>query len=191
MEDTFSNLATYGYIGLFIYSLGGGFAAIVVAGVLSFMGKMDIGISIAVAFLANTLGSLMLFYMARYQKSMMMNGLREHRRKLALAHILLKKNGSWIIVAQKFIYGVKTIIPIAIGLTRYDFRKFAILNTIGAALWSVVFGYGSYYSGGFLVQLTETILQRPWIAPLMLVTFGGSLWLYLTKATKKKSRFKS
>ena len=53
MEDTFSNLATYGYIGLFLYSLGGGFVALVGAGVLSYMGKMDIGTAIAVAFVAN------------------------------------------------------------------------------------------------------------------------------------------
>ncbi|MDX9757104.1 MAG: DedA family protein, partial [Sulfurimonas sp.] len=89
MEDTFSNLATYGYIGLFLYSLGGGFVAIVAAGVLSYMGKMDLGLSIFIAFVANAAGSFLLFYMARYQKSMMMEGLRKHRRKLALAHILL------------------------------------------------------------------------------------------------------
>lgn len=186
MEETFSNLETYGYIGLFLYSMGGGFAAIVVAGVLSFMGKMDITLSITLAFISNALGSFMLFYMARYQKAMMMDGLREHRRKLALAHILLKRSGSWIIVAQKFIYGVKTIIPIAIGLTRYDFKKFAILNIIGAALWSLTFGLGSYYSGGFLVKLTELITSNPWIAPLLLVTFASVLWIYLSKATKKK-----
>ena len=76
MEDTFSNLATYGYIGLFLYSLGGGFVALVGAAVFSFMGKMDLTLSIFIAFLANGLGDTLLFYMARYQKSMMMEGLR-------------------------------------------------------------------------------------------------------------------
>lgn len=186
MEDTFSNLATYGYIGLFLYSLGGGFVAIVAAGVLSYMGKMDLGLSIFIAFLANALGSFMLFYMARYQKGMMMEGLRKHRRKLALAHLLLKKNDSWIIVFQKFIYGIKTIIPITIGLTKYDFKKFAFFNIFGAALWALVFGFGSFYSGGFLVKMAEAVTERPWIAPLILVTFGTSLWLYMTYATKRK-----
>lgn len=188
MEETFSNLETYGYIGLFLYSLGGGFAAIVVAGVFSYMQKMDLASSITIAFIANALGSFMLFYMARYQKDIMMDGLRKHRRKLALAHILLKRNGSWIIVAQKFIYGVKTIVPIAIGLTKYSFKKFAILNIFGALLWSLVFGLGSYYSGGFLLSITEFITKSPWIAPLMLVGFASILWIYLTKATKKLSK---
>jgi len=185
MEDTFSNLATYGYIGLFLYSLGGGFVAIIGAGVLSFMGKMDLTTSITIAFIANALGDFLLFYMARYQKSMMMDGLRKHRRKLALAHVMMKKDGSWIILIQKFVYGIKTLIPIAIGLTKYDFKRFAVLNVLSAGVWALVFGLGSYYSGSALVKLAEIISERPWIAPMILVVFGGALWLYMEKATKK------
>jgi len=186
MEDTFSNLATYGYIGLFLYSLGGGFVALIGASVLAFMGKMDISLVIIIAFIANAIGDVILFYMARYQKSMMMEGLRKHRRKLALSHVLMKKYGSWIILLQKFVYGIKTLIPIAIGLTKYDFKKFAILNVLSAAIWALTFGIGSYYSGSILVQLAEIIGAKPWIAPIVLVVFGGALWLYMEKATKKK-----
>lgn len=191
MEDTFSNLATYGYIGLFLYSLGGGFVALIGAGVLSFMGKMDITTSIFIAFIANALGDVMLFYMARYQKSMMMEGLRKHRRKLALSHIMMKKHGSWIILFQKFVYGIKTLIPIAIGLTKYDFKKFAILNVASSAVWALAFGLGSYYSGSALVKVAQLIGEKPWIAPLILVLFGSLLWIYMTQATKKKSRDRS
>ena len=186
MEDTFSNLATYGYIGLFLYSLGGGFVALIGAGVLSFMGKMDLSLVILIAFVANALGDIMLFYMARYQKGMMMEGLRKHRRKLALSHVLMKKYGSGIIFFQKFVYGIKTLIPIAIGLTKYDFKKFAVLNVLSSAVWALVFGLGSYYSGSILVEFAETVSDKPWIAPIILIVFGGALWLYMTQATKKK-----
>jgi len=186
MEDIFSNLATYGYIGLFLYSLGGGFVALIGAGVLSFMGKMDLSLSIAIAFFANAIGDMLLFYMARYQKSMMMEGLKKHRRKLALSHILMKKHGSWIILFQKFVYGIKTLIPIAIGLTKYDFKKFVILNVGSAAIWALAFGFGSYYSGSALVKVAETIGEKPWLAPIILLVFSGLLWLYLEKATKRK-----
>jgi membrane protein DedA with SNARE-associated domain len=186
VEDTFSNLATYGYIGLFLYSLGGGFVALIGAGVLSFMGKMDLATSMSVAFVANAIGDVMLFYMARYQKSMMMEGIRKHRRKLALSHVMMKKYGSWIILIQKFVYGIKTLIPIAIGLTKYDFKKFAILNVASSFIWVLVFGFGSYYSGDLLVNFASVIGDKPWIAPLILVVFGGSLWIYMEKATKKR-----
>ena len=186
MEDTFSNLATYGYIGLFLYSLGGGFIALIGAGVLSYMGKMDLSTSIAVAFVANAIGDVMLFYMARYQKKMMMEGIRKHRRKLALSHVMMKKYGSWIILLQKYVYGIKTLIPIAIGLTKYDFKKFAIFNVASSAVWALSFGLGSYYSGSALVEFAELIGDKPWIAPIVLLAFGSLLWLYLTQATKKR-----
>ncbi len=182
----FSSLSTYGYIGLFLYSLGGGFVGLLAAGVLSFTGKMDLTTSIAIAFVANFLGDMLLFYMTRYQKSDMMNYLHKHRRKLALSHILMKKYGSWVIFVQKYVYGIKTLIPLAIGLTKYDLKRFAILNLMASAIWAVVVGYGSYASGNALMSAYEVIADKPYIAPLILVSVGGLLWWYLSAATKKK-----
>ena len=129
-----NNLSTYGYIVLFLYSLGGGFVALLGAGVLSFMGKMDLSLSIAIAFSANFIGDSLMFYMSRYHKKEMMEYFRKHRPKLAFSHLLLKKHGSWIIIIKKFIYGLKTLVPIAVGLTKYDFWKFSGYNALGAAI---------------------------------------------------------
>ncbi len=181
-----TNLATYGYIVLFLYSLGGGFVALMAAGVLSYMGKMDLATSIAVAFTANFIGDALLFYMGRYHKSDMMTYLHKHKRKLALSHLLMKKHGSWIIIIQKYVYGIKTLIPIAIGLTKYDFTKFNILNAIAAALWAVAVGYGSFLAGDALTSAYNVIAERPYIAPLILFSLVGLLWFYLSRATKKR-----
>jgi membrane protein DedA with SNARE-associated domain len=186
MEDIFSNLSTYGYIALFIYSLGGGFVGIVAAGVLSYMGKMDLATSIAVAFLGNALGDVMLFWLTRYQKTMMVDTLRKHRRKLALSHILMKKHGDWVIFIQKFIYGLKTIVPIAIALTKYDFKKFTILNIFAALIWALVFGLLSYFFAAPLKAFAIYIYHNKWLAPVILIILGSLTWWYLTHATKKR-----
>ena len=186
MEDMFSSLATYGYIALFFYSLGGGFVGLLAAGVLSYAGKMDITLSIAIAFVANFLGDMLLFYMTRYQKGDMMTYMRKHRRKLALSHILMKKHGDWVIFLQKYVYGIKTLIPLAIGLTKYDMKRFAVLNLAAAAIWAVVVGLGSYVSGGVIMKGYEIVAERPYIAPAILALFAGLLWWYLTSATKKR-----
>ena len=188
MEETFNNLATYGYIGLFLYSLGGGFVGLVAAGVLSFMGKMDLTLSIAIAFSSNALGDVLLFWLTRYQKSMMVEGLRKHRRKVALAHVLMKKHGDWVIFIQKFIYGLKTVVPIAIALTKYDFRKFAVLNLFAAAIWALAFGLSSYYFGAVLSKVAIFISENKWLAPVILITIGGAIWVYMERVTKKKKR---
>ena len=186
MDEMLTNLSTYGYIVLFLYSLGRGFVALLGAGVLSFMGKMDLSLSIAIAFTANFIGDSLMFYMSRYHKKEMMEYFKKHRRKLAFSHLLLKKHGSWIIIVKKFIYGLKTLIPLAVGLTKYDFWKFSGYNAIGAAIWAVAVGGLSFLFGGVLIEGYKVVSDKPYLAPVMLVIVGGSVWFYLSQATKKK-----
>lgn len=185
MEDIINSLSTYGYIILFGYSFGGGMVAIIAAGVLSYAGKMDLSVSIAVAFAANTLGSAFLFYMGRYNKQALMPYIKKHRRKLALSHILMKKYGDKIIFFQKFIYGLKTLVPMTIGLTKYPIVKFHIINTLSAALWAVILGVGSYLAGDLLTRIAAYFSANPLYAPLILFSILALLWTYFQKATKK------
>ena len=175
-----------GYIGLFFYSLGGGFLGLVTAGILSFAGTLDLTTSIIIATLANFLGDTMLFYMMRYNKAEMMSYIRKHRRKLALAHIILKKHGDKAVVIQKFLYGIKTLIPMAIGLTKYDFKRFTIINFFASIFWGVVVGLAAFYSGKALLPVIQYASDHIIVTVGILALFLGTFFLYLEKATKKK-----
>ena len=187
MEDIFSSLSTYGYLILFAYSFGGGMVALIAAGVLSYAGKMDLATSIIVASSANIVGSSFLFYMGRYNKKQMMSYIKEHRRKLALSHILMKRYGDKIIFIQKFIYGLKTLVPLTIGLTKYPQAKFHLINVISAILWGVIIGIGSFMAGEFLMKIASFFSEHTFYAPLILLSILGLIWLYFQKATQKKS----
>ncbi|MFV0481661.1 MAG: DedA family protein [Campylobacteraceae bacterium] len=183
MEDT---LIKGGYILLFFYSIGGGMVAIIAAGILSFSGHFNIHVSIAIALIANFLGDTMLYYLSKYNRQMVYPYIRKHRRKLALSHILMKKYGDKIIIIKKYIYGLKTLVPIAIGLTSYSFVKFTILNFLGALIWAVTLGYGSYFAGDFMMRAVNYISENYWIMPIVMLTLLGSIWYYFSYATKKK-----
>lgn len=190
MDDIIKNMVTYGYAVLFIYSLGGGLLALLGAGVLSFMGKMDLTTSIAIAFFANVLGDSLLFYISRYHKSELMDNLAKHKRKIAFSHILMKRHGSWLIIVKKFIYGLKTLVPIAIGLSKYSFLKFSLFNVIGAFIWAVAIGFAGYIFGGAIITIYKSIFSsRLYIAPLALLSIAAAIWIYFSLATRKnKSR---
>ncbi len=188
MASIIDSLSTYGYIILFAYSLGGGMVAIIAAGILSYTGKMDLHTSIAVAFVANALGDSMLFYISRYNKAQIMPYVKKHKRKLALSHVLMKKHGDKIIFFQKFVYGIKTLIPIGIGMTKYPILKFNILNIISAFLWAVILGYASYSAGETLSDASGYLSSHPWIVPLILGSLLGSIWYYFKVMTTKKSK---
>lgn len=180
-----TSISTYGYLVLFFYSLGGGMVAIIAAGVLSYNGNMDLKISIFLAALANFIGDTMLFYLSRYNKQAVMPYFSKHKRKLAFCQILMKKYGDKIILIKKFIYGLKTIIPIAIGLTRYSFVKFSVINAISSLIWSVTLGFVSFYMSEAVINFGSYVSQNSWIMPLIMFLFIGIIWVYLSKFTKK------
>ena len=68
MQEMLTSLSTYGYLVVFLYSLGGGMVAIIAAGVLAHLGKMDITVSIVLAAVANAMGDTLLFYVSRYNR---------------------------------------------------------------------------------------------------------------------------
>ena len=145
METVIDSLATYGYLILGYYSFGGGMLGLIGAGVLSSMGKMDITTSIVIATVANAIGDNLLFYLARTNKESIQKYLTKHKRKIAWTNLLMRRYGWMAVFMQKYIYGVKTLVPIVMGLTKYDMKKFTILNIPASIVWGLVVGLVSYY----------------------------------------------
>lgn len=145
----------WGYIALFAYSFGGGFVGLVVAGVLSFAGDLNIYISIMVAATSNFLGDQFLFFLARKNKSYAKDMMKNYGRKIALAHIMMRKYGSFVVFVQKYVYGIKTLIPLAMGLTKYSYIKFTIFNIFATAIWALLVGYASYSAGEYILSAAD------------------------------------
>jgi len=145
----------WGYLALFAYSFGGGFVGLIVAGVLSFAGDLNIYISIAVAATSNFLGDQFLFFLARKNKSYAKDMMKNYGRKIALAHIMMRKYGSLVVFIQKYVYGIKTLIPLTMGLTKYSSVKFTIFNIFATIIWALVVGFGSYTAGEYILSIAD------------------------------------
>jgi membrane protein DedA with SNARE-associated domain len=186
VEDILTSISTYGYIILFVYSLGGGMVALIAAGILSYKGVLSLEASIAVAALANFIGDAALVYLARFNKNEIMPYIKKHRRKLALAHLLMKRHGDKIIFIKKFIYGVRTIVPFAIGFTRYSMLKFNTISLFAAIIWAVVIGGLSYFAGSSMERAVIYAKDHPYLVPIVLLALVAIVWFYFSKATKKR-----
>ncbi|TNH34889.1 DedA family protein [Campylobacter helveticus] len=185
MQDMIDTLLRYGYVILFVYSLGGGMVGILAAGVLSSLGKMELQWCILVAFVANTLGSTLLYMMVKYGKKDLMPYFKKHRRKLALAMLKMKQYGTTLLFIQKFVYGLKTFIPIAAALAKYDFKKFLIVNTLASLLWAGILGYVAFSFGYLVEKIFEEFGRYSYATPLFLVVLVALIWFYLVRFSKK------
>lgn len=178
----------YGYIILFAWSILEGEMGLIMAGLLCHTGNMWLPIAIFVAGLGGFVGDQIYFYIGRYNKSYVYHKFKGQRRKFALAHLLLKKYGWPIIFAQRYMYGMRTVIPISIGLTRYDAKVFAFINLLSAWMWASITIIPVWYFGDEILKVLE-IAKQHWyfVIPVALI-FGGSIIYYFQTATKKKTK---
>ncbi|GAA7267216.1 DedA family protein [Helicobacter pylori] len=186
MEETLSNLQTYGYIALFIYSMGGGFIGLVAASILSALGKLDLTLSITIACCGNIVGSTLLAYLSRYQKQDFMRYLAKHKRKIALAHLYLRRYGVGLIFINKYIYGFKTILPLAIGLSSYSLKKFALFNALACMFWAVGIGICAYLLSDWVKNIFEKLQSYPYVMPAFLVILIGGIYALLKIGERRK-----
>jgi membrane protein DedA with SNARE-associated domain len=178
-------LKKYGYIILFAWGMLEGEAGLVMAGLLSHTGDMNLYLAIFVAGLGGFAGDQVYFYIGRFNKAYVHRNFKSQRRKFALAHILLKKHGWPIIFVQRYMYGMRTVIPISIGLTRYSAKMFAFINLISAWCWAAITIVPVWYFGNEILVVLEWAKEHWYLAIPIAAIFGGGIIYYINKATKK------
>ena len=154
MEETLLNLLQeYGYIVLFFWSILEGELGLIMGGIMCHTGHMNVYLAIFVAGLGGFVGDQIYFYIGRYSKKYIHKKMRKHRRKFAIAHLLLKQHGWPLIFVQRYLYGLRTVIPMSIGLTRYSAKKFAFINLISAWVWAAITIIPAYIFGEEILKV--------------------------------------
>jgi len=181
-------LKEQGYIILFAWSILEGEMGLIMAGLLCHTGDMNLLFAIFVAGLGGFVGDQIYFYTGRYNKKHIHKHLVSQRRKFALAHLLLMRYGWPIIFVQRYMYGMRTVIPISIGLTRFDAKKFALINLISAWCWAAITIIPTWYFGKQILELLAYAKEYWFLAIPLAITIGGSIIYYVNKATQKTHR---
>jgi len=155
------------------------------AAVFAYLGHINLTYALLVAIIFNFLGDNFLFYLGRYNKKEIQKYLKKHSRKLAITRLLMRKYGVLAIFIQKFIYGVKTLIPIVMALSKYDFKKFIFFNFFASIVFVLTVGLSAYYSSDAIVAMFNYLKTKPYLAPIILIVIGTIIWQYLNKIEKK------
>ena len=128
---------------------------LLMAGIMSHTGHMNLPFAIFIAGLGGFAGDQIYFYVGRFNKGFIQRKLHSQRRKFAIAHLLLRKYGWPIIFIQRYLYGLRTVIPMSIGITKYSARKFAVINLLSAWVWATVTILPAYLLGEQILQVLE------------------------------------
>lgn len=178
------HVETWGYAILFFWSILEGELGLIFAGLAAHDEKMNLALAIFVAGLGGFVGDQIYFYIGRYNKKYIQKKLHSQRRKFAVAHLLLQKFGWPIIFIQRYMYGFRTIIPMSIGITRYNAKKFAIINLISAWIWAAITITLAWYFGHLIQEALKWAKEHWYLAAVIIVCFL-SILLFSFKQMEK------
>ncbi|MBP1126765.1 MULTISPECIES: DedA family protein [Pseudomonas] len=170
-------LHDFGYFALFLGTFFEGETILVLAGFLAFREYMDINLVVVVAFFGSYAGDQLWYYMGRKHGRKLLA--RKPRWQLmgdkALEHI--RKHPDIWVLSFRFVYGLRTVMPVAIGLSGYPPLRYLVLNGIGAAIWAAALGAAAYHFGAVLEGMLGSVKKYELWVLGALILLGFVLWL--------------
>jgi membrane protein DedA with SNARE-associated domain len=146
-------LGEYGYLAVFVGSVLEGETILILAGFAAHQGYLSLTWVMALAVCGGTLGDQIFFFIGRHWGTALLRRLPALRGSAERVRRLLLLHHAWLIVGVRFMYGLRIVGPIVIGMSDVPARRFLIFNLIGAAIWAVTIA-----GAGFLFGQTLQVL---------------------------------
>jgi membrane protein DedA with SNARE-associated domain len=142
-------IARYGLIAVFLGAAVEGETAVVTGGLLAHQHLLPLGGVMIAACAGSLMADQALFFVGRHYREHPRVRAIASRPEFAKAWTMLERYPRRFIFVFRFLYGLRTISPIAIGTSSVPAVIFLLLNLVAAIVWSIaataigyVFGHG-------------------------------------------------
>lgn len=179
-------LSAYGYYAILILTFLEGETIVLLAGaVAATTGALHPGMVILCAFAGSSTSDQIMFCIGKYFGPKVLKRFPRLNTNVDRASRLIKKYDILLILGFRFVYGVRNITPILLGISHVPHLKFSLLNIIGALVWATSFTAGGYYAAIGFGKIRDTFGTGALYTILFLLVSTG-LILYIRYRQNKK-----
>ena len=146
-------LTDHGYAAVFAGSLLEGETILMLAGFAAHQGYLSLPWVVVVAFLGGALGDQIFFFVGRHWGNALLRRLPRLDRNAQRVRELLMRHHVGLIIGVRFMYGLRIVGPIVIGMSEVPATRFLTLNLVGAGIWAVVIAGAGFVFGHTLQML--------------------------------------
>ncbi len=170
-------ISRFGYPALILGLLVEGETVLVLAAFSAHRGYLNLPVVILIGCLVSFASDQFFFWIGRLKGAQFLEKRPKWLPRVERAKALLGRNSNLLFVGVRFMYGFRTVLPFVLGTSRFDPKRFALLNFLGAFLWATIFGLAGYLFGHLMeLVLRDVSRYEPWIILLFLIP-GVSIWL--------------
>lgn len=148
-------IAQYGYVALFFGCLLEGETLLILAGFAAHQGYLQLHWVILIAMTGGFLGDQIYFWLGRRHGAWVRCRFPKLGPVFVRADALIGRYHEALIVGIRFMYGLRTAGPMALGMSAVPGWRFVWFNALGAMIWAVVIGGTGFLFGHALEPLFE------------------------------------
>lgn len=161
-------IARYGLLALFVGAGVEGETVVVTGGLFARQGLVPLAGAMAAAATGSFVADQLLFTLGRRYRDHPRVRRIAQRPGFARALALLERHPTGFVFGFRFIYGLRTVSPVAIGASRVERRRFLLLNAAAAAIWGTGFTTAGYLFGEAIERAFGRVRSVahlwPWVA---------------------------
>jgi len=174
--DPHALLHDYGYWTILIWTFLEGETVVILAGILAQQGYMDPKLIALCAFCGSCTSDQCMFLLGKYKGRAVLERFPRLARNADKAERLIRKYETILILAFRFVYGVRNITPIMLGVNRVHYLKFLVLNIIGAGVWALSFTYGGFFFGKLFERFMYDASHMAFYVLAAAAAIAGLVW---------------
>ncbi|HBH61117.1 MAG TPA: DedA family protein [Nitrospiraceae bacterium] len=172
-----SIIQTYGYWALMIGTFFEGETILVIGGFAAHRGYLSLPLVILAAFIGTLAGDQLYFFIGRKKGNAFLDKRPSWKPHMEKVRILLERYQALLILGFRFLYGLRTVTPFVLGMSRVKTANFIMLNVVGALVWAALFGTGGYLFGAALEIFLEDIKRYERLTFLGMFLAGLAVWV--------------
>lgn len=180
-------LGSYGYVAIALGAFLEGETILMLAGLAAHRGYLSLPLVVAAGFTGTLFGDQLYFHLGRRRGAAFVAKRPAWQARLARAQGFLDRHHVAFILGFRFLYGLRTVSPFAIGMSGVSLRRFLCLNLLGALVWSVTVALLGYSVGeGARMLLGQVKEVEAWLFAGT-AAVGALVWL-LHVAWRRRER---
>jgi membrane protein DedA with SNARE-associated domain len=178
MTSVSALVAQYGYLMVFAGALAEGESVLIAAGFAAHRGLLQLPWVIVLAAAAGALGDQIFFYLGRRHGPRLLARWPLMAQRVQRVQPLLRRHPNLAILGVRFMVGLRTAGPVALGALGVPRWKFALFNGAGALLWATLFSLLGWHFGQALQWLLYDLraAEEGLLVGLFVLALAVSLW---------------
>jgi membrane protein DedA with SNARE-associated domain len=140
----------YGYIALFIGCFFEGETSLIAGSFAAHSGMLGIVPVFIVAYISTQCSDWLWFITGRKQGLKILSRKPKWEKKYERIDKVFKKHPAAILLGYRFIYGLRIIIPMGIGMSTIPVRKFFVFSQISTFIWASILCCAGYFFGAII-----------------------------------------